>query len=100
MNEWDQTAPGLSVNISSCSSILKPSLEVIKLFSCSSQLSMKLFLLINVEMPTIVGISTFMARKNSVLVLSEPENAEFLGIFILMSIYNFMLSRVEHGKNL
>ena len=33
--------------------------EVIKLFSCSTQMSM----LINVEMPTTVGISTFMSRK-------------------------------------
>ena len=33
--------------------------EVIKLFPCSTQLSMKFFLLINVKMPTIVGILTF-----------------------------------------
>ena len=39
---------------------------------------MKFFLLINVEMPTIVGISTFKGRKNSSLGLSEPENAYFL----------------------
>ena len=59
-------------------------------------------------MPTIVGISTFMSRscwhfniyeqeknrgiltlmskKNSILGLSEPEKAIFLGIFILWSI--------------
>ena len=36
---------------------------VIKQFSCSTQLSMKLFLLINVKMPTNVGILTFMSRK-------------------------------------
>ena len=47
--------------------------EVIKLFSCSTQLSMKFFLLINVKMPTIVGILTFMSRKNCILSLSEPE---------------------------
>ena len=34
---------------------------------------MKFFLLINVKMPTIVGILTFMSRKNSILSLSEPE---------------------------
>ena len=50
--------------------------EVIKLFSCSTQLSMKFFLLINVEMPTIVGILTFMSGKNSILGLSEPKKAE------------------------
>ena len=42
---------------------LLPGPEVIKLFSCSTQLSMKFFLLINVKMPTIVGILTFMSGK-------------------------------------
>ena len=31
------------------------------------------FLLMNVKMPTIVGILTFMSRRNSILGLSEPE---------------------------
>ena len=60
--------------------------KVIKLFSCSTQLSMKFFWLINVKMPTIVGILTFMSRKNSILHLSELEKAEFLDIFILLFI--------------
>ena len=49
--------------------------EVIKLFSCSTQLSMEFFLLINVKMPTIVGILTFMSGKNSILGLSEPKKS-------------------------
>ena len=60
--------------------------EVKKLFSCSTQLSMKFFLLIYVKIPTVVGILTFMSGKNSILGLSEPKNAEFLDIFILMNI--------------
>ena len=52
-----------------------PGPEVIKLFSCSTQLSIKIFMLISVKMPTIVGILTFMSRKNSILSLSEPENS-------------------------
>ena len=60
--------------------------EAIILFSCSTQLSMKSFLLINVKMPTIVGILTFMGRKNSIPDFPESEKAEFLDIFILMSI--------------
>ena len=44
-----------------------------KPFPCSTQLSMKFFLLINVKMPTIVGILTFMSRTNSILGLSEAE---------------------------
>ena len=63
-----------------------PGPEVIKLFSCSAQLSMKFFLFINVKMPKIVGILTFMSGKNSILGLSEPKKAEFLDIFILMSM--------------
>ena len=42
---------------------VEPGPEVIKLFPSSTQLSMKFFLLINVKMPTIVGILTFMRRK-------------------------------------
>ena len=49
--------------------------EIIKLFSCSTQLSMKFFLRINVKMPTIVGILIFMSRKNCILSLSESEKS-------------------------
>ena len=38
--------------------------RVIKLFSCLTQLSIKFILLINVKMPTIVGILTVMSRIN------------------------------------
>ena len=44
-----------------------PGPAVLKLFSCSAHLSMKFSLLINVKMPTIVGILIFMSRKNSIL---------------------------------
>ena len=49
--------------------------EVIKLFSCSTQLSMKFFPLANVKMPTVVGILTFMSGKNSILGLCEPKKS-------------------------
>ena len=39
--------------------------EVIKLFSCSTQLSTKFILLINVKMSTIVGILTFISMINT-----------------------------------
>ena len=42
----------------------RPGPEVTKLFSCSAQLRLKFILLINVKMPTIVGILTFMSRIN------------------------------------
>ena len=43
---------------------LKPVTEVIKLFPCSAQLRLKFILLVNVKMPTIVGILTFISRIN------------------------------------
>ena len=39
--------------------------KVVKLFSCSTQLSMKFIMLINVKMPTIVGILTFISMMNA-----------------------------------
>ena len=48
-----------------------------------------MFLLINVKMPTIVGILTFMSRKNSILGLSEPKNVYSL---ILLYLWAFGIS--------
>ena len=59
-----------------------PGPEVIILFSCSTQLSMELFLRINIKMPTTVGILIFMSTKNSILGLSESKNAEFMVFFL------------------
>ena len=44
------------------------------------------FLLINVKIPTIVGILIFMSSKSSIIGLSEPKKAAFLYIFIPLSI--------------
>ena len=44
---------------------IQPGIEVIKLFSYSTQLSTKFILLINVKMPTIVGILTFISKINT-----------------------------------
>ena len=51
-------------NIYFCGEIRKISgPKVIKLFSCSTQLSMKFFQLINMKMPTIVDIFIFISRE-------------------------------------
>ena len=50
-------------------------------------------------MPTIVGILTFMSGKNSILGLSEPKKAEFLGIFLYLWAFKIPCSTVEHGKS-
>ena len=71
--------------------------EVIKLFLCSTQLSMKFFLLINVKMPTIVGILTFMSGKNSILGLSEPKNKQKFLIFLYLRAFKIACS-IEHEK--
>ena len=57
---------------------------LIKLFSCSAQLRLKFILLINVKMPTIVGILTFMSRMNHRLWSSKISISIYLGYY---SIY-------------
>ena len=59
--------------------------EVIKLFSCWTQLSMKFFLPINVKMPTIVGILIFMSMKNTILGLSEPGKCLISCVFFILT---------------
>ena len=58
--EYKWCNPQLQLNVD-CAKASGP--EAIKLFSCSTQLSMKFFQLINIKMPTIVGILTFMSGK-------------------------------------
>ena len=102
---WKWPIRNFGVATFRCDVIASSGPEVIKLFSCSIKLSMKFFLLINVKMPTIVGILTFMSGKNNILGLSQPEKAEFLDSFMLMTIScscyeNFMFNWVEHEKSL
>ena len=44
-----------------------PGPENIKSFSCSTQLSMNLSLLINMKIPTIVSVFIFISRENSII---------------------------------
>ena len=44
-------------------SLTLPGPEVIKLFSCSTEVSMKFYLLINMQMPTIGGFFIFISRE-------------------------------------
>ena len=55
--------------------------EVIKLFSCSTQLSMKFILLINVKMPTIVGILTFISMINTTFERLKARNISICQYF-------------------
>ena len=58
--------------------------EAIELFSCSTQLSTKFILLINVKMPTIIGILTFISMINTT---SERLKARYFLICRYFSFY-------------
>ena len=53
------------IEISNYNTLKDSGPEVIKHFPCSTQLSIKFILLINVKMPTIVGILTFISMINT-----------------------------------
>ena len=59
---------------------------------------MKLVLLINVELSTIVGILTFTSRIDYFFFYLDLNIQLILAILICMSILTFMLSRVKHEK--
>ena len=52
----------------------------------------EIFLLINVKMPTTIGILTFMSRKNTILGLSEPEKKLNFLIFIYLLVFKIWCS--------
>ena len=68
---------------------MTPGPEVIKLFSCSTQLRLKFILLINVKMPTIVGILTVISRINYWLYRFTPENSINFGYFNIYEHFKF-----------
>ena len=71
----------------------RPCPKVIKHFSCSTQLRLTFILLINVKMPTTVGILTFISRIN--YTGFGDLNLKFhliCAISVFMSSLNFMLS--------
>ena len=65
--------------------LVKQGPKVIKLSSCSAQLSTKFILLINVKMPTIVGILTFISMINTTSERLKARNSSFVGILVFMS---------------
>ena len=64
-----------------------PGHEVIKLFSCSTQLSTKFIMLINFKMPT-----AFMSMLNATSESLKQEKSVFFSSKVFMSILNYMLS--------
>ena len=72
---------------------LVPGPEVIKLFSCSTQLRMTFILLVNVKMSTIVGILTFISRIN---IPSEQDNLVIFQYFTFYEQSKCRAQLVEH----
>ena len=66
-----------------------PGPEVIKLLSCSTQLRSKFIRLINVKMPTLVGILTFISRINDWLLWFKPEISIDFGYFSIREQLKF-----------
>ena len=60
---------------------------------------MKLILLINTKMPTIVGIITFISRMNKMSESFKARNTFIFQHFSFYKQFNFMLSLVEHEKS-
>ena len=66
-------------------SIIPIDTAVLKVFLCLTQLSMKFILLINVKMPTIVGILTFISKINKASESSKARNFFVCRYFVFMS---------------
>ena len=73
----------------------EPRLEVIKLFSYSTQLSTKFILLINVKIPTIVGILTFISMINTI---SERLKARHFFICRYFSFYEQLKFHAQFSR--
>ena len=63
-----------------------------KTFSCSTQLSMKFVLLINIKLLTIANSFLRNIAEHENFSANKYENASFVGIFIFISREIFMLS--------
>ena len=59
--------------------------KVIKLLPYSTQRSMNFIQLINVKMPTIVGILTFISRINTTSERLKARNSSFVSILVFMN---------------
>ena len=79
---------------------MHPGLEVIKLFSCSTQQSKKFQLLIKTKIPTNEEVSCFKPLRGWFIMLLNVKMPTIVGILTFMSKIYFVLSWVEHEKKL
>ena len=73
--------------------------EVIEVFSCSTHLSRKFVLLINLKLLIIPNFFLLNIAEHEISSGNKYENANNSWIFIFISRENFMLSWVEHEKS-
>ena len=76
--------------------LLRPGPEVIKLFSCSTQLIIKFQLLIKTKIPTNEKFLALNFLDVVFIMLINVKVPTIVCIFTFMSRINFVLSRVEH----
>ena len=69
-----------------------PGPEVIKLFSCSTQLSKKFQLLVKTKIPTNEEVSCFKLPDVVFIMLINVKMSTIVGILTFMSSINFVLS--------
>ena len=69
----------------------RPGPEVIKPISCSTQLSRRFIMLINVKMPTIVGILISIGMVNTAYESLEVEKSLFCSILVFFDQLKFVL---------
>ena len=69
-----------------------PDPEVIKLFSCSAQLSMKFVLLINLKLLITANSFLLNIAEHEHFFANKYENANYCGIYIFISREDFTLS--------
>ena len=78
---------------------ITPDLKVIELFSCSTQLSTKFQLLIKTKIQTNEEVSCFNLSDVVFIMLINVKMPTIVGILTFLSMINFVLSYVEHEKS-
>ena len=76
-----------------------PGPEVIKLFSCSTQLSIKFQLLIKTKLLKNANFLAFKLSNVAFSMLINVKMPTLVGILTFISMLNFVLSWIEHEKS-
>ena len=97
--QW-KTFKGISPPMDMAVFLVMWSGQVIKLFSCSTQLSTKFQLLIKTKIPTMKKLIALSLSDAVFIMLINVKMPTIVGILTFMSRINFVLRWVEHWKSL